>query len=548
MTNKEYANILLPNCKHDWEYYEKKYPKRNLSEGAMVTRFAPSPTGFVHMGSLYTSFAAIQLAKQSNGICYLRIEDTDGKRTVENGIEGIINDFKNLGITFNEGCGFGGEYGPYIQSQRQDIYQAYAKKLIEEDKAYPCFCSSERLEEIRTYQEHRKLRIGYYKKYAKCRDLSKEEVLERIKNGEKYIIRFRSPGDFENKIILHDAIKGDIEMPENDIDDVIIKSDGLPTYHFAHVVDDHLMHTTHVIRGDEWVASYPKHKQLFELLGFEEPIYAHIAPLTIKEGNTIRKLSKRKDKEAAISFYTKQGIPTEVIRLFLATIENFDFEEWYTNNPDKSIDDFKFEFSKMPIGGTLFDMEKLISISKIYFSRLKNTTLYDMTLNYTKEYDQEFYQILCNNKEYALNILNIERDIERPRKDIASLSDVRTYFWYMFNPLFAKNTEEYASIKTCSKDIVLDYLTNVYDSHDSQEEWFNKVKDFAVSNGYCADKKLYKENPDNYIGMVADFCALLRIIICKKNQSPNIYLLIKYLGKEELIKRTNIFYEKSQNV
>ncbi len=544
MTNKELADILLPNVLHDEKYYEEKYPERNLSATAYVTRFAPSPTGFVHMGSLYTSFAALQLAKQTKGICFLRIEDTDGKRTVLNGVQGIIDDFKNLGITFDEGQGFGGEYGPYLQSERKDIYQAYAKKLIEEGLAYPCFCTPEHLEEIRSYQEHKKLRLGYYKKYAKCRDLTMAEIKEHLDKGDKYIIRFRSQGDFENKIILHDAIKGDIEMPENDIDDVIIKSDGLPTYHFAHVVDDHLMHTTHVTRGDEWVASYPKHHELFKLLGFKEPVYAHIAPITIKEGTTVRKLSKRKDKEAAISYYQKLGIPTEVIRLYLATIENYDFEEWYNANPDKGIDDFTFEFSKMPIGGTLFDMEKLQSIAKIYFSRLKNYELYDITLKYTKEYDEEFYNILVNNKEYALNVFNIERDIERPRKDIAALSDVKTEFSYMFNDLFYKDTNSYAECRVCDKNIVLDYINNIYNEADTQEEWFNNLKEFAVNNNYTTDKKAYKAEPDKFNGMVADFCALLRIIICKKNQSPNIYYLIKYLGKIELVKRINKFYEE----
>lgn len=544
MTNKELADILLPGVSHDYKYYEEKYPERKLSNGAYVTRFAPSPTGFVHMGSLYTSFAALQLAKQTNGICFLRIEDTDGKRTVENGVQGIIDDFKNLGITFDEGEGFGGEYGPYLQSERKDIYQAYAKKLIEEGLAYPCFCTPEHLEEIRSYQEHKKLRLGYYKKYAKCRDLTMDEIKEHLDKGDKYIIRFRSQGDFENKIVLHDAIKGDIEMPENDIDDVIIKSDGLPTYHFAHVIDDHLMHTTHVTRGDEWVASYPKHHELFKLLGFKEPVYAHIAPITIKEGTTVRKLSKRKDKEAAISYYQKLGIPTPVIRLYLATIENYDFEEWYNANPDKGIDDFTFEFGKMPIGGTLFDIEKLNSIAKIYFSRLKNTELYDMTLDYTKEYDKEFYNILVNNKDYALKVFNIERDIERPRKDIASLSDVRNEFNYMFNELFYQDTNPYAECKVCNKDIVLDYINNVFDETDTQEDWFNHLKEYAINNNYTTDKKAYKAEPDKFNGMVADFCALLRIIICKKNQSPNIYYLIKYLGKEELIKRINKFYEE----
>ena len=542
MTNKEFADFLLPNVENDWQYYENKYPERGINDTQYVTRFAPSPTGFVHMGSLYTSFASLQLAKQSNGICYLRIEDTDGKRTIENGVEGIINDFKNLGINFDEGIGFGGNYGPYIQSERKDIYQAYAKKLIEEDLAYPCFYTQDELNEIREYQAHKKLRIGIYKKYAKYRDLSKEEAVDKINNGEKYIIRLKSPGNFENKIILHDAVKGDIEIPENDSDEVLIKSDGLPTYHFAHVIDDHLMHTTHVTRGDEWVSSYPIHHQLFQVLEFKEPIYAHIAPINKKEGDTLRKLSKRKDPEAAISYYHKLGIPVDVIRLYLATICNYDFEEWYTNNSDKSIDDFTFEFSKMPIGGTLFDIEKLKSISRIYFSRLTNIKLFELLDTYTKEYDEDFNKIINENKEYTLDILNIERDIERPRKDIASLSDVKNQFSYMYNELFDINNDDYEDVKVCDKDIVINYLNNVYDINDDQDTWFNKVKEYAINNGYTSDKKDYKENPDKYIGMVSDFCALLRVIICKKNMSPNIYYLIKYLGKDELIKRVNVLY------
>lgn len=543
MTNKEYADILLPNVKHDYTYYEEKYPKRDLSEGQMVTRFAPSPTGFVHMGSLYASFMDLQMAKQSNGICILRIEDTDGKRTVENGVQGIIDDFKNLNIIFDEGVGFNGSYGPYLQSERKDIYQAYAKKLIEEDLAYPCFATQEYLDEIREYQAKKKIRIGIYKKYAKDRDLSKEEVLEKIKNNEKYIIRLKSPGNFENKVVLHDLVKGDIELPENDIDEVIIKSDGLPTYHFAHAIDDHLMHTTHVIRGDEWVSSYPIHEQFFKVLGFELPKYAHIAPITKKEGNVLRKLSKRKDEDAAISYYVKKGIPTQVIRLYLATICNYDFEEWYTNNPKMTIDDFKFEFNKMPIGGTLFDIEKLMSISKIYFSRLKNTELFDMLDKYTLEFDKEFNKVINEDKQYTLNILNIERDIERPRKDIGALDEVKSYFWYMYPCLFDKNTDEYAEVKKCDKDIIINYINNVYDVNDDQETWFNKVKEYACNNNYTSDKKEYKENEDKYIGMVSDFCALLRVIIVKKNQSPNIYYLLKYLSKEEILKRIELFYK-----
>ena len=548
MTNKEFAEILLPNVKHDWTYYEEKYPERNLKEGAIVSRYAPSPTGLPHIGNIYQSFISYSFCKQTNGVFYLRIEDTDGKRSIDNGIQAILDTIKPFEIKFDEGpisqTEESGNYGPYIQSERKDIYHAYAKKLIEEDKAYPCFYSQEELDEIREYQSHKKQRIGIYKKYAKFRDLSKEEAVQKIKNGDPYIIRLKSPGNFENKVILHDLIKGDIEMPENDIDEVIIKSDGLPTYHFAHAVDDHLMKTTTVVRGDEWVSSYPIHEQMFKVLGFDVPRYAHIAPINKKEGETLRKLSKRKDPEATISYYYEKGIPNEVIKLYLATICNYDFEEWYTANPDKSINDFTFEFNKMPIGGTLFDIEKLISISRIYFSRLKNTTLYDMLDKYTKEYDKDFNKIINENKEYTLNILNIERDIERPRKDIDSLSSVKTQIWYMYNDLFNNNNDPYEDAKECDKQIVIDYINNIYDENDDQETWFNKVKEYASNNGYSSDKKEYKENPDKYTGMVSDFCALLRVIICKKNQSPNIYYLIKYLGKEELLNRINKYYKK----
>ena len=550
MTNKEYANFLLPNVEKTWEEYEKMYPERNLPQDAMVTRFAPSPTGFVHMGSLYASFADIQLAKQSNGVCILRIEDTDGKRTVENGVQGIIDDFQNLGIKFDEGVGFGGNYGPYLQSQRKDIYQAYAKKLIEEDLAYPCFYTKEELDEIREYQTHKKQRIGIYKKYAKYRDLTKEEAIEKINNGEKYIIRLKSPGNFENKIILHDLIKGDIQMPENDADEVIIKSDGLPTYHFAHAIDDHLMHTTHVIRGDEWVSSYPIHEQFFKVLGFKLPNYAHIAPITIKDEGAIRKLSKRKDKEAAISYYHKLGIPTEVIRLYLATIENFDFEAWYMENSDKSIDDFKFEFNKMPIGGSLFDIEKLKSISKIYFSKLKNTTIYDLLDEYTKEYDEEFNKIINDNKDYTLRVLNIEREIERPRKDISSLSDIKNLFWHMFNEYFYNKELVYEFQSITSKEeinkIINTYINDYFNEEDDKDTWFNKVKELSKNLGYSDNIKEYKQNPDNYKGHVGDISTVLRVALTTSKMTPDLYEIMKLLGKEEMQKRFILFNEKYQ--
>lgn len=542
MTNKEYAEILIPNVEHDWEYYEQKYPKRNLKEGAMVTRFAPSPTGFVHMGSLYTSFSDLQFAHQTGGVAYIRIEDTDQKREVENGIEGIIKDFNDLNIKWDEGPSYGGEYGPYIQSERKDIYQAFARKLIEEELAYPCFCSEETLDITRKNQEIKKARIGYYGKYARCRNYSKEQVMEKINNGEKFIIRFKSPGNYDNKVVLNDLIKGHIEMPENDLDIVIIKSDGLPTYHFAHVVDDHLMRTTHVFRGDEWVSSYPIHDQLFKVLGFELPKFGHIAPITIKDNGSIRKLSKRKDPEAAISYYYKLGIPTEVINLYLATVNNSAFEEWYTTNPTLTVDDYEFTFDKMPVGGSLFDIDKLMSISKIYFSRQKSEDIYENLLKYLEVNDPEFYELVKNNKEKTINTLSIEKYIARPRKDIASYSDYKKYFWYMYDELFTKDAYDEVEFKEFyNGDILEDYINNYYNEHDDKDTWFNKIKDLAEKHGFAKEVKAYKANPESYKGHVGDICELIRVAITSKVQTPDLYEILNILGKNTLKERISLF-------
>lgn len=541
MNDKEFAKIVIPNVEKDYQEYEELYPKRDLASGAMVTRFAPSPTGFVHMGSLYASFSDLQMASQSDGVAYLRIEDTDQKREVEDGISGIIRDFDNLGITWDEGPTQGGAYGPYIQSERGDIYRSYARKLVEEGKAYPCFCTSDDLSQMREEQEMQKYRLGYYGNWAACRHLSREEVLDKIKAGDEYIIRLKSPGDFENKIVLEDAIKGNIEMPENDIDIVIIKSDGLPTYHFAHAVDDHLMKTTHVIRGDEWVSSYPVHHQLFASLGFSKPVYAHIAPITIKEGEATRKLSKRKDPEASISFYHELGIPPEVIKLYLATINNYDFEEWYSNNPDKTINDYFFEFTKMPIGGTLFDIEKLYSIARIYFSKQKASDIYENLLSYTKEYDNEFYEILLTNKDYSVSLLNIEREVEKPRKDIAKYSDIKSLNWYMYDELYLRATKEYQWQKikdneTISKITNL-YIDKYYDDADDKDLWFSKIKDLAEDLSFAREVKEYKKNPDNYEGHVGDISSVLRVALTSQSKTADLYELMKLLGKEKIKER-----------
>lgn len=542
MDRKEYADLLL-KTKYDYNYYENLYPKRNINEKAMVTRYAPSPTGFVHLGALYASFISMKMAKQTNGIFFLRIEDTDQKRSIENGVKHIIDDLSNFDITFDEGVTLEGEkgnYGPYIQSKRIDIYKAYAKKLIIEDKAYPCFCTEESLKQDRERQEKHKERIGYYGYYARCRNLSMEEVIKKIENGEKYIIRLKSKGNFNHKFKFKDEIKGKMELPENDQDIVIIKSDGLPTYHFAHAVDDHLMGTTHVIRGDEWLSSIPIHVQLFEYLDFKLPKYAHISPITIDDNGTKRKLSKRKDPQAAISYYAELGIPNKAVMLYLETVANSNFEMWLNQNKDKNIDEFVLDFKKMPVGGSLYDNDKLMNISKNYIASLKAKEVYDMTLNHALAYDKDFYDLINKYKDYTISILNIEREQKKPRKDIAYFSDVKNQIWYMYDELYNPNTYEWQNItdKNEIKNILNAYLKE-YDEKDDKQTWFDKMKDTASKLGYAAEMKEYKENPNKYKGSIADFSTVIRVTLTSKCNTPDLYEIMRLLGKTRILKRVN---------
>ena len=473
MTYKDLADFIFPDIKHDIAYYEEKYPQRNLKEGSIVTRYAPSPTGFVHIGALLASYTGYSFAKQSDGVFYLRIEDTDTKRTVENGVSKIIKDLQDFNITFDEGMideqAEKGNYGPYIQSSRKEIYHTFIKYLIAENKAYPCFLTEEELTAMRERQEKYKERIGCYGKYAKYRDVEPEEAIEKIKNGEPYIIRLKSPGSFYKKVKCHDLIRGELEFPENDLDIPIMKKDGLPTYHFAHLVDDHLMRTTHVIRGDEWVASLPLHIQLFQVFGFKAPKYAHISPLLKNDNGTIRKLSKRKDPECAVSFYHEMGIPNEAVKLYLATIINSNFEEWYLQNKDKSIADFKFTFKKVSKSGALFDLEKLGNISKTYFSRLTKDELYEQEVKYLEEFDQEFLHVFTKNSDYSKSILNIEREIKKPRKDIEKYSDIKRLFSFMYDETFKPTWDE----KEIDIELISDYLNNIYLDGKSVSEFGN---------------------------------------------------------------------------
>ena len=542
MDYKDLANLIFPDIK-DISYYEEKYPRRDLKEGAVVTRFAPSPTGFVHIGGLYQSLIARKLAKQTEGVFFLRIEDTDQKREVENGVTDIVNSLKNFGLEPDEGMVSEteekGNYGPYRQSKRKEIYEAYAKYLIAQGKAYPCFCSPEELDKIREKQESAKIRPGYYGVWAKCRNITVEEAIEKIKNGEKYIIRFKSPGREDRKIKHHDVIKGNVTFPENDQDIVIIKADGLPTYHFAHAVDDHLMGTTHVIRGDEWLSSVPLHLQLFQELGFKAPKYAHIAPIMKNDNGNKRKLSKRKDPEAAVSYYDEQGIPKEAVKEYLLNIANSNFENWRKQNKEKSIEDFELQLNKMSVSGALFDMVKLHDVGKTVISIFTAEKVYEESLKWAKKYDKELENIL-QDKEYALKVFGIERGNKKPRKDIAKWSDVKENISYMYDDIFEKQEKEYPyqviNEKEDIKKILEEYM-NIYDENDDKQTWFDKIKELSGKLGYAKEVKEFKANPEMYKAHVGDVSTVLRVALTMRTNTPDMYEIMKILGKERIEKR-----------
>ena len=543
MDYKDLANLIFPEEK-DINYYEEKYPERNLPEGAIVTRYAPSPTGFMHIGGLYQALIAIKVSKQTNGVCFLRVEDTDQKREIENGVKEIIKSLKDFGLEPDEGMisenEDKGNYGPYKQSQRKEIYQAYAKYLIEQGKAYPCFCTPEEGEKIRAKQEAAKVRPGYYGVWAKCRHVTVEDAIQRIQNGEKYIIRFKSPGREDKKIKHHDVIKGNVDFPENDQDIVIIKADGLPTYHFAHAVDDHLMHTTHVIRGDEWLSSVPLHLQLFHELGFKAPKYAHIAPIMKNDEGNKRKLSKRKDPEAAVSYYAKEGIPADAVKEYLLNIANSTFENWRRANKDKSIDEFTLQLNKMSVSGALFDMIKLLDVSKTVISKMTAEEVYENALKWAENYDSELTEML-QNKEYALKIFGIERGNKKPRKDIAKWSDVKDSIEYMYDDKFLSKNIEYPYQVINNKEdidkILKLYLEKYYDENDDKQAWFDKIKELAGELGYAREVKEYKANPDAYKAHVGDVSTVLRVKLTGRTNTPDMYEIMQVLGKDSIQKR-----------
>ena len=535
------AELLLPNIDKTPDYYENLYPARNLPEGARVVRVAPSPTGYLHLGTLFAGLVNRITATSSGGVFFTRIEDTDKKREIEGGIENIIDGFARFGITVDEGFYSGrqekGDYGPYQQSHRAEIYQTYAKSLIKQGYAYPCFCTAEELEAVREQQEAQKIRTGYHGEWAKHRDITVEETKALIDEGKPFVIRLKSPGSEENKVVFEDGIKGKIEMPENDEDFVLLKSDGIPTYHFAHAVDDHLMHTTHVMRGDEWISSVPKHIQLFELLGFKVPKFAHISPIMKLDNGAKRKISKRKDPEAAVHFFAEQGFPSENVIEYLMTIAASDYEDWRRANPTASYKDFKFNLKKMSVSGALFDEVKLLDVSKNRICLLSSEQVYDYVTAWAEEFDKEFYDILTKNPEYTKAVFAIDRDVPKPRKDIAKWNEVKEYFSYMFNELYVPSFDLPENIQKADALAFLESYKAVYNAADDKQEWFNKIKAIAPTLGFAAETKEYKQNPDAYKGSAGDLSTVLRLAITGRKNTPDLCSIMQVLGQDEVIKR-----------
>lgn len=538
---KYLANLIFPNITKTIDDLKNEYPERNI-EGK-VTRFAPSPTGYMHLGGFYQAIIDYVISKNTNGVFYLRNEDTDQKREVEEAVELIMKTLRHYNINPDEYEYEGkivGNYGPYIQSERKEIYHTFIKYLIEIDRAYPCFCTKEELDEIREMQEAGKKRTGYYGRYAKCRRLSVDDMIKKIEDGVPYVIRFKSLGNEEIKFNFNDAVRGSIQLPTNDQDIVIMKSDNkLPTYHFAHVVDDYLMHTTDVVRGEEWLPSVPIHIELFEAFGFTPPNYVHTPLIVKKEGNSVRKISKRKDPEASMSYYDELGYPPLAVIESLMTIINSNYEEWHTANPDKSFMEFEFNPKKMSAtGGALYDIEKLNNISKNIISKMKATEVYDDLLNWTSKYDLDFNKIITNNKDYTINILNIEREIEKPRKDYACYSEIKNKIWFMYDELYNPTTYEWGNIqdKEQIKEILDNYL-EVYNINDYKDTWFNKIKELCEKLGYASNMKEYKANPENFKGNVADFTTVIRVALTSKKETPDLYEILKLLGVDKIKER-----------
>ncbi|MFI3114897.1 MAG: glutamate--tRNA ligase [Clostridia bacterium] len=542
------SSLIFSNLTLTKEEVLNKYTPRTLTEGAKVTRIAPSPTGFMHLGNLYGAIIDERLAHQSNGIFYLRIEDTDKKREVENGVETIITAFKKFNLTFDEGATLTediGEYGPYHQSLRADIYKVFARELLEKNLVYPCFCTEEELADMRATQEATKENFGYYGKYAKYADFPVEEAIKKIEAGESYVLRLRSSGSIENKVPFEDLVKGKIDVTQNNQHVVILKADGIPTYHFAHVIDDFLMGTTHVVRGEEWLATLPIHIELFDVLGLKRPKYLHTSQLmTIdEETKNKRKLSKRKDPELALDFYHEEGFPIASVLEYLMTLLNSNFEDWRRANPDEDINNFEFSVKKMPKSGALFDILKLHDISKTVISKMTADEVYEALEIWSSKYDAKWNEVLAKNPDFSKAILQIGRGGKKPRKDIVAWSGAKNYMGFMFDEYFTPDYTLPDNLKADAKAILEEYI-NIYDDNDEQNVWFDKIKALAPKFGYASDTKEYKANPDNFKGHSGDISIVIRVATTGTLNSPDMYSVLKILGKDKVCSRIKLAIEK----
>lgn len=539
---KKLAQLLFPNITKAPQDMEDMYPPRALKEGARVTRFAPSPTGFLHFGNLFTCMVSYKTAKTTDGVFYVRVEDTDQKRKVDGAIDVMLKGLSVYGINADEGVVGDekeiGDYGPYYQSARVEIYQTYAKALVEQGLAYPCFCSADELDEIRTAQENESIK-GYWGKWAKCRDLSFEQIKANIDSGMSWTLRLKSPGDLEKKCYFDDMIKGKIEMPENVQDVVLLKSDGIPTYHFAHAVDDHLMRTTHVVRGDEWISSVPIHLQLFKVLGFKPPKYAHVSPIMKEENGGKRKLSKRKDPEAAVTYYAEEGYPQESVNEYMMTLANSNFEDWRRMNKTEPIEKFPFNLKKMSVSGALFDIVKLTDVSKNVISVMPAEKVFELAYAWAKEYQPQLAELFAQDEAKATAILNIDREGKKPRKDIAKWSDVLDYVSYMYDETFVPNYELNGNATPSLAVKVIEEYLKVVNLDDDKDAWFGRMKDICPLVGCTPNVKEYKAEPEKFEGHVGDVSTIIRVALTGRTNTPDLFAITALLGEDTVKARLN---------
>lgn len=543
MDNNKLAELLFPHIDKTPEYYEALYPKRNLPEGAKVTRIGPSPTGFVHLGNLYNAIIGERLAHQSGGVFYLRVEDTDAKREVEGAVELVLSSMDYFGIHFDEGVtendGQKGDYGPYRQRLRKDIYQCFAKELVKRGLAYPCFCSEEKLAAMREEQISKKLNFGYYGEWAVCRNLSLDDIEAKIANGEKYVLRFRSGGDISNTVEVFDGIRGVLKLQENYQDFVLLKSDGIPTYHFAHVIDDHLMRTTHVARGEEWLSTLPIHAQLFDTFGWERPVYCHTPVLMKMDGETKRKLSKRKDPELGLGYYRAEGYLTEAVWEYLMTVLNSNFEEWRAEHPDRSIDDFEFTLEKMSNSGALFDIMKFDDISRELIFKMSPEDIYEKMSDWLKEYDPEFYGLFTRDKELTCKAINVGRDAARPRKDLTNWKQARQFLSIYYDESLKQEAPFPENVSDADRAEIIDRYLSGYDHADDNSAWFNKIREITADMGYAVKPKDFKKNPDMYKGSITDVSNVIRVAITGRTNSPDLWEICHIIGEDAMRRRVS---------